>query len=92
MKKLLFKILLGIDVLAIVIYAVFSHFLVKVDSVTGVMTDGFGRVISEPPFLFKWYLCLGEWVGLGWFIVDMIGFWAAVIVAITLYNKIKNNK
>ena len=92
MKTLLFKILLGIDVLAIGIYAVFSQFLVKVDSVTGVMTDGFGRVISEPPFLFKWYLCLGEWVGLGWFIVDMIGFWAAVIVAITLYNKIKNNK
>lgn len=92
MKKLLLKILLAIDVLAIAIYAVLSHFLVKVDSVSGVMTDGFGRVISEPPIFFKWYLCIGEWIGLGWWIVDTIGFWAAVIVAITLYNKIKDSK
>lgn len=85
------KILLAIDVLAIAIYGVCSFLIVRYNAVTGVMTDGFGRVIIEPPVFFEWYLCIGEWVGLGWFIVDMIGFWVAVTVATILYKKIKDN-
>ena len=92
MKKLIFKILLAIDILAIVIYAVCSFFIVRYDAVAGVMTDGFGRAIIEPPLIFRWYLCIGEWVGLGWWIVDMIGFWTAVFFATFLYNKIKDKK
>ncbi len=92
MKKLLLKILLAIDVLAIAIYAVCSQLLVRYDAVSGVMTDGFGRTIVEPPILLKGYLGIGEWVGLGWFIVDNIAFWTAVCVAIILYKKIKDNK
>lgn len=92
MKKLFFKVLLAIDVLAVAVYAVCSFFIVRYDTVSGAMTDGFGRVIVEPPILLKLYLHIGEWVGLGWFIVDMIGFWVAVYVATILYKKIKDNK
>ena len=56
MKKLLWKILLAIDVLAIAIYAVCSQFLVCYNNVTGVTTDGFGRAFVEPPIFFKLYL------------------------------------
>ena len=89
MKKLLLKILLAIDVLAIAIYAVCSQFLVRYDAVSGVMTDGFGRTIVEPPIFFKLYLHIGEWVGLGWFIIDTIGFWIAISIAYLLYKKIR---
>ena len=92
MKRLFFKILLAIDILAIVVYTVCSQFLVKINSVSGVMTDGFGRTIVEPPLFFRWYLCIGEWVGLGWFIVDTIGFWISIYIAYLLYQKIKETK
>lgn len=92
MKKLLLKILFAIDVLAIAIYAVCSQLLVSHNTVTGVISDGFGRTLVEPPLFLKLYLHIGEWAGLGWFIVDMIGFWTAVYVATILYKKIKDNK
>ena len=91
-KKLLLKIILAIEIFAIIIYSVLAHFIVKVDSVSGVMTDGLGRVIVEPPLFFKWYLQLGEWVGLGWFIIDTIGFGVALFIAYALYEKITDKK
>jgi hypothetical protein len=92
MKNLFFKILLAIDIFAIAIYGICSFFITKYDAVQGVMTDGFGRAIVEPPLFFRWYLCIGEWVGLGWFIVDAIGFFISVFVASLLYKKIKETK
>lgn len=92
MKKLFFKILLAIDVLAIIIYSIFAHLLTKVDYESGVMTDGFGRLIVEPPLFFRWYLQLGEWVGLKWFIVDTIGFWLAIFIAYSLFSAITDKK
>ena len=91
-KKIFLKILFGIDVAVIVIYSVCATMLVRTDSATGIMTDGFGRVITEPPFLFRWYLCIGEWVGLGWFIIDTIVFWGLVAVAWLLFNAISEKK
>ena len=84
MKKIVLKILLAIDVLAIIIHTVLAHFITKVDYASGIVTDGFGRVFVEPPLFFRWYLYIGEWVGLWWFIIDTVGFFVAFSVAIAL--------
>ena len=83
---------MAVDILAIVVYAVCSFFIVRYDAVAGVMTDGFGRAIIEPPIFFKLYLHIGEWVGLGWWIVDTVGFLVAISVAYVLYEGITEKK
>ncbi len=91
-KKLLLKILLAIDVLAIIIGGVCSVIIERYDAVSGFTTDGFGRVLVETPHFVKWYLRIGEWAGLGWHIIDTICFFALLAVADFLYKEITNKK
>ena len=93
MKKFLLKTLLAIDVLAIIIYQVCALFLVKYDTVSGVTTDGFGRVLVPAPALFSSpYLSIEEWAGLGWFAVDTICSFVLLIVAYLLFSEITDKK
>ena len=93
MKKLFLKILLAIDVLAFIIYAVCSLFLVKYNTVTGITTDGFGRILTKAPLIFYSQGLMEEWAGLGWFAVDTICSFILIYVAYLLFKKItdKNN-
>ena len=93
MKKTFLKILLAIDVLAIIIYQGCALFLVKYDTVTGVTTDGFGRVIVPAPALFRSaYLGIKEWAGLGWFALDTICSFVLLAIAYLLFSKITDKK
>ena len=92
-KKLFLKTLLAIDVLAFVVYVVCSDFLVRYNSVTGVMTDGFGRVLVPAPALFRSsYLGVEEWAGLGWSAVDTICSFVLLGIAYLLFKKITDRK
>ena len=86
------KILLAIDVLAIIIYQVCALFLVRYDTVSGVVTDGFGRVLTKAPLLFQSQGLMEKWAGLGWFAVDTICSFALLIVAYLLFHKITDKK
>ena len=88
MKKLLLKILLAIDVLAVIIYQVCALFLVRYDAVSGVTTDGFGRVLTKAPFIFQSQGLMEKWAGLGWFVVDTICSIVLLAVAYSLFKKI----
>ena len=93
MKKLFLKILLAIDVLGLVIYEVCAMFLVHYNSVTGVMTDGFGRVLVPTPALFaSSFLGIEEWAGFGWFAVDTICSFVLLGIAYLLFTAITDRK
>ena len=92
MKKFLLKILLAIDVLAIIIYQVCALFLVKYDTVSGVTTDGFGRVLTKAPLIFQSQGLMEEWAGLGWFAIDTICSFVLLIVAYLLFSEITDKK
>jgi hypothetical protein len=82
MKKILFVL----DIIAVAIYSILSYFVVKYDEALDVVTDGLGRVIVEPPIFLQLYLQIDRWVGLGWYIVDIIVFWVGIGIAIKLYK------
>lgn len=93
MKKLFLKILFAIDVLVILVYTVCAMFLVHYDSVTGVMTDGFGRVLVPAPALFASdFLGIEEWAGFGWFAVDTICSLVLLGIAYLLFTTITDRK
>ena len=92
-KKFFLKTLLVIDVLAIIIYQVCAIFLVRYDTVSGVMSDGFGRTLVPAPALFRSaYLGIKEWAGIGWFAVDTICSFVLLAVAYLLFSKITDKK
>ena len=92
-KKIFLKILLAIDVLTFIIYLVCAELLVKYNTVTGIVTDGFGRILVPAPALFRSkYLGIEEWAGLGWFAVDTICSFVLIIIAYLLYKGITNKK
>jgi hypothetical protein len=92
MEKIFLKILLAIDVLAIIAYQVCALFLVKYDTVLGITTDGFGRVLKKAPLIFRSQGLMEEWAGLGWFAVDMICSFVLFAVAYLLFTSITDRK
>lgn len=92
MKRLCLKILFVLDVAAIAIGSVLSMFLTKYDSVTGIVTDGFGRVLIKTPWFLRRYVQAEMWAGIGWFAVDTVCFWVLVAVACIVYARLKDTK
>lgn len=82
MKRIFLIVLLGIDVLTFAILSILSQFIVKVNTTTGEMCDGFGRVIMPAPMLVGG----GEWVGLKWFVIDTAVALLLIGIAICLYQ------
>ncbi len=91
MKKIFCTILLVLDVLSFLILGFLSQFLIKVDDVTGLVTDGFGRILSDTPYLLQ-KVGLYEWAGIKWFIIDSICGWAMIAIAYFLFTAIWGNK
>lgn len=95
MKKLFCKILLAIDVLAFLLLAIFSQFIKVFDAYTGVMTDGFGRVLSKTPPILR-TAGIYEWAGSGWSAIDTIVAFALILIAVffceQITDKHKKNK
>ena len=92
MKKLLLKCLLVLDILVFLFYAVCSLFLVRYDTVSGVATDGFGRVLKKAPLILQAQGLMEEWAGLGWFVVDTICSLGLIFVAYLLFTTITDRK
>ena len=86
MKKLILKILLVVDVLAFVAYFVCAEFLIKYDTRTGVVYDGFGRMLTEAPAVFSAAGLFKEWAGLGWLVVDTAASFILLYLAYVLYK------
>ena len=70
MKKLILKFLLVIDILAFVVYFVCAEFLIRYDTQTGAVRDGFGRMLTDAPAILSVAGLSKEWAGFGWFVVD----------------------
>ena len=88
MKKLILKILLTLDVLAIIVFEVCSVFLRKYDWDASIVTDGFGRVLKETPKWLRAGVGLEEWAGFGWAVADGLVVLALIGVAYVLREKI----
>jgi hypothetical protein len=58
-----------------------AYFVYRTDPATNIMYDGFGRPLSEAPFLMR--LVFGQerlWAGWLWFVGDMVIFWGGFFV------------
>jgi hypothetical protein len=62
----------------------FAYFIFRLDPLTGIIYDGFGRPQYESPWIIRIVLQEGHWAGWTWFIADMFIFWSSLAVGITL--------
>lgn len=92
MKKLVFKIMLVIDLLAFVVLSFCTQFITKYDSETGIITDGLGRVLTEAPRIFRAQGLLSEWAGVKWFAIDSVCAFVMLAVAYFLFLAIRDDK
>jgi len=88
MKKAIIKIMFGAGFLigASLFIAGFLVYFIT-DTRNGVIVDGFGRTLTESPLLLR--MIFGQdrlWAGSGWFIADMIIFWAGVGLICLLFS------
>lgn len=86
------KILFCIDALAIIGQWVCVCAFRKYDVVEGVVTDGFGRVLTKSP---SFWLSMGlpeEWAGLGWTAVDAMCSLVLIGIAYILFESIWSKK
>ncbi len=91
MKKIFCIILLCLDVLTFLVLCILSQFIIKVDAVTGVTTDGFGRILSNTPWILR-MAGMHEWPGVKWFIVDSICGWLLIGIAYILFMTIEGDR
>ncbi len=85
-RKIICSILLIVDVAAFLYLAVMSKYIVQVDAGTGIVRDGFGRVLERAPIIF-WYV-FDEWAGLQWFAVDSVVAIVLILLGYLFYNGI----
>lgn len=85
MKKIVLKILLGLDVAALIVLIIYSQFLIRVNSDLGIITDGFGRELSRAPVILRMTGVIDDWAGIGWFIVDLVIGIALLTIAYFLF-------
>ncbi|MBD2149155.1 MAG: hypothetical protein ACK5YH_03940 [Pseudanabaena sp.] len=74
--------LLGwIVILSVLAATCIAYFVVVVNPVTKEIFDGFGRPLTETPWLLRVTIFSSKrfWAGWGWVIGDMIIFWVGMI-------------
>ena len=82
------KFLIGLGVVLILsaqVGAVFAYFVYHTDAETNIMYDGFGRQLSQTPYVVRYIF--GEervWPGWAWGAVDFVVYWAMVVGGIGL--------
>lgn len=92
MRKVFLKFLLGIDILVFAAYLICAEFLISYNAVTGVMSDGFGRELTEAPAIFSVIGLFKDWAGFGWFVVDTTVSFALICIAYLLFKAIRKIK
>ena len=91
MKKIILRLIFLVDVAAVIIYGVCSTLIEKCHIVTGVVTDGFGRILKPTPILVRYLLYMRNWAGFKWFVIDTVCFWALVIIGVIFYHSITDD-
>lgn len=87
MIKSISKILSFLLGSCVAIGAFMAYFMRSVDTQKGIVYDGLGRVLTEPP-LWASFLITSEnsWAGLGWHLLDVIWFFGGLFIAFKLYD------
>ncbi len=80
--------LLGIALGAGVAIAAFmAYFYRSVNRQTGIVTDGLGRALTEPPLWAKFFITNDPiWAGFGWHLFDIIWFFGLGYLAFLLFD------
>lgn len=64
-----------------------AFFIRSVDLETGIVYDGLGRTLSEPPLWASLFISSEHsWAGLGWHLFDIIWFFGGMYTAFNLYE------
>lgn len=87
MKRVFFKILFCVDILAILFGSVGTALIRKYDFEAGTVTDGFGRMLVEAPGFLR-SSGVDVWAGFGWSVVDLVGYGILILIAAELREKI----
>lgn len=86
MKKVVGYIGVGI-ILALFVAGFIAYFITSVDPNSHSLYDGFGRPLSESPWLAKFIFGQERlWAGWTWFIADMVIFWGGIGFGFSLTN------
>lgn len=81
------SIILG---LGLIYFSFQSYFIIEVDTANGIIRDGLGRVLSEPPSLMKFVVFGEHWRGLFWWIADKVIFFGGLGLTVWLYGLSEN--
>jgi len=80
--KFLAKTLAAIIALALCLTAIRAYFIISVDATNGIVHDGLGRVLTEPPLWAQLFITSEhEWAGLGWHLLDIAWFFGGMFIA-----------
>ena len=74
-------------IVAVLIASFVAYFLYTTNPATNIMHDGFGRQLSQSPFLIRWIFGQDRlWAGWLWFVGDMVIFWGGLFVGFNLIS------
>ena len=69
--KIVFRILLVVDALALIGFVALSQFGTAYNTATGVLSDGLGRALLDTPAFLR-FLGIERYVGMGWLLFDVV--------------------
>ena len=92
MKRLILKTFLVLDIFVFLTLTVFSQFLIRYNTVSGITTDGFGRELKDAPMILKSTGLIDEWAGIIWFLVDTFCAVSLIVIAYLLFQAIIDRK
>ena len=62
-----------------------AYFVRSIDTATGQLSDGWGRPLTESPWLARYFLGQENvWPGLGWLVADMVIWWGLLLLGFHL--------
>lgn len=86
MKEYFLKALSAIIAISVIVAALLAFFIVSIDTQLGIIEDGLGRTLTEPPFLASFFVFSNWWPGFLWWILDKIWFFGGLYLAILIYT------
>lgn len=85
--KTISKILAIVVALTVLVVAFLAYFIRSVDVDNGLVYDGLGRLLSQPPVWASIFLTSEHsWAGLGWHVLDIVWFFGGLFIAYKLYE------
>jgi hypothetical protein len=86
--KFFYRFLGSVAGILVLVASILAYYVKSIDTELGVVYDGLGRVLYEPPWWVRLFITEEPvWAGVGWHLFDIVWFFGGIAIAIWLFNK-----